>query len=216
MSICTSVSATIAVTTVASPPPQRSPRPRPPPAPGPAAEVLLLHAATAKPATAHTDKISARLNPIGSTTGYERPAAPFTTKTSFDVSLRNTYINFLGVFGARPATLDAAGPRVAGSLALLFEDCGFDLDRYLAIANRIRRLRHGHHFSVLQNYRHRIVQRRPRDGADWDVLTRFERRRPIVLKVEPKPNFAVAEERRRRIDIERHVGHTVHAQLRPD
>src|SRR5438552_7370335 len=90
-SIGTSRSATFAVTTGASPPP-RPPRPRPPPPlPGPAAAVLFLQP---EPATAAVQRkiISARLKAIGSTRGYEGCWAPFTGNSSFDVSLRKTYV----------------------------------------------------------------------------------------------------------------------------
>src|SRR5438270_12711597 len=95
MSIGTTRSVTFAVTTGASPPPPRPPRPPrpPPPPPGPAAAVLLPHAAPAAPAITQDERIRARLKAIGSTRGYEGCVRPFTRKSSFDVSLRKTYIS---------------------------------------------------------------------------------------------------------------------------
>src|SRR5262245_39634158 len=95
MSMGTSFSPTLAVTTGASPPPPpRPPRPRPPPPalPGAAADVLLPQADAAT-AAAHRERISARLTAISSTRGYEGFHGLFTGNSSFDVSLRKTYLS---------------------------------------------------------------------------------------------------------------------------
>src|SRR5262245_2766687 len=100
MSTGTSFSPALAVTTGASPPPLPPRPPRPPPGVAPAAEVLLLQAADTAAKHAATPYIRTPLRTSSPVTvgvvmvltlAYERYYATFTSRTSFDVSLRDLH-----------------------------------------------------------------------------------------------------------------------------
>ena len=99
----------------------------------------------------------------------------------------------------------------------LSQYCGLYFDRHLAIADRICRLRGDQRLAVLEDEREVFANRRLQRSTI--ALSGAHRRGQIVLEVQPQADFAVAEDLRLGVDVQRHVadaGNSVCVLMKPD